>query len=492
MVVLVTRGDAAATDTTASLVPADALLYAHLSTSESRTQDSRLLAIAGRFSSPRFQLARLGTTFTPGAGGLDFARDVRPWLSDDAAIALLDGGGGRTEPLLVAAVRDRAPAEAMLSRLGASAAGTHNGVALRSLPPRATAAFAGDHLVVGPAGAVRGAIDRAAADDGGRAAALADGQAFRRAAEERTAASSVDVFASSAGLRRLLDGRDGIAGFAGRLLTGPRLEGVSAQVSAEESGLRIGARIMRTPGAPRPAGFTPSLTDRVPGDAAGFLALPGLDAAAELLSRTGGGGALLEDLRATVPQAAGLDLEDVLAPLADEAMLAVTSGDVTPVFTLTARTRDEAATREAMARLQGPLADRLAGGSVFEQRDVGGTAAFSLPVTPELEPSYALARGALVASSGRSGLGQLNPARTPITGNAALGEVLPEEGAKVEALGFFDSRQLLALGERTGLQAFSSPAVRDDLGRIRAAGAVVAEDAKNPTDTTVELFLETP
>ena len=37
-VVLATRGDAAPPDATARLVPPDALLYAHLSTSESRTR----------------------------------------------------------------------------------------------------------------------------------------------------------------------------------------------------------------------------------------------------------------------------------------------------------------------------------------------------------------------------------------------------------------------------------------------------------------------
>ena len=52
----------------------------------------------------------------------------------------------------------------------------------------------------------------------------------------------------------------------------------------------------------------------------------------------------------------------------------------------------------------------------------------------------------------------------------------------MEALGFFDPRQLLALGERTGLQALGSPAVRDDLRRIRAAGAVVERTrATRPT-----------
>ena len=69
---------------------------------------------------------------------------------------------------------------------------------------------------------------------------------------------------------------------------------------------------------------------------------------------------------------------------------------------------------------------------------------------------------------------------------------MPEGGEKVEALGFLDPRKLLALGEQTGLRAFSSPAVRDDLGQIRAAGLVVKEDANQPTDTTAELFLQIP
>jgi hypothetical protein len=34
--------------------------------------------------------------------------------------------------------------------------------------------------------------------------------------------------------------------------------------------------------------------------------------------------------------------------------------------------------------------------------------------------------------------------------------------------------------------------MRDDLGRIRAAGAVVEEDPRQTDDTTAELFLEIP
>ena len=62
-----------------------------------------------------------------------------------------------------------------------------------------------------------------------------------------------------------------------------------------------------------------------------------------------------------------------------------------------------------------------------------------------------------------------------------------------DSLVFLDLRQLLALGEQTGLTAIPSLAtVRDDLRRVRAAGAVVTNDPTNPSDTTAELFLQIP
>ena len=389
--------------------------------------------------------------------------------------------------MLLAAVDDRAAAERTLARLGAKPAGRHAGTPLLSLPPRATAAFTEDHLVIGPLGAVNGAIDRA--EDNGTPS-LADGRVFRRAAESREGAASLDLFATTFGLRRLLDGQSGLAGAAGSLLLSPRLEGVSAQVAAEERGLRTTARVLRAPGGPRDAEFSPTLAARAPRDAAGFLALPGLDAMAQLAERAGGA-ALLAGIEQALPTAAGMELEDLLAPLDGEAALTVTTGEAAPIVTLTARTRDEASTRESLARLQGPVSDRLGGGP-FTQRELRGADAFTLRATPQLEPSYAISKGAVVASTAGSGLDQLASAKDPVTENPSIGEVLPDEGERVEALGFLDPRQLLALGERTGLRALSSPAARDDLGRISAAAAVVKEDANEPTDTTAELFLEIP
>ena len=464
-------------------MPADVLAYAHLSTAD-RTQDAQLRSYAGRFSAVRTALPRLAAAITPAAGGLDFARDIRPWLGDDAAVALLGDG----TPMFVAAVRDRNGANHLLDRLGATPARAYKGVPLRQLEPSATVALTGDHLVVGPSAEVRAAIDR---DAGTGAPSLADSRVFRRAAQSRSGAATLDVFASSLGLRRALDGRTGIAGVAGRLLASPTLDGVDAQFTAEETGVRVNARVLRAPGGKRPTGYTPTLAGRAPANAAGFLSLPGLDAAANAIGKLGGG-ATIDAITNALPTAAGVELDDLISPLSDEAQITVTSGDAAPVFTVAARTRDEAATREGLARLQGPIGDRLAGGAPFTQVDQRGTPAYSLDVTPELQPTYAVAKGTVVASTSRTGLDQLAPAKAPLTKNEVLEKVMPGEDAKVEALGFLDSRQLLALAERTGLKALSSPATRDDLGRIRSAAAVVEEDGDTPTDTTAELFLQIP
>ena len=194
-------------------------------------------------------------------------------------------------------------------------------------------------------------------------------------------------------------------------------------------------------------------------------------------------------VRTALPGLAGVDLDrDVLGPLGHEAAVTVTARGATPVITLTAETDDPALTREALARLQEPLTDQFAPQSPGF-RSVEGDA-FSLPVTPQLEPSYAVAGNILIASTHSSGLAQRTLARRGLAQELTLRGVSEEAGGRIEALAFADLRQLLALGERTGLTVGPGfPATRDDLRQVRAAGAVVRREE---SDSTVELFLEIP
>ena len=101
-------------------------------------------------------------------------------------------------------------------------------------------------------------------------------------------------------------------------------------------------------------------------------------------------------------------------------------------------------------------------------------------MTPQLQPGYAVSKGVAVAATQPSGIAQLRAAKQPLDEDSTFEQVMPPGDARVEALGFLDPRQLLALGDRSGLPPFGSPALRDDLGRIRSAAAAVVRGREPP------------
>jgi hypothetical protein len=127
---------------------------------------------------------------------------------------------------------------------------------------------------------------------------------------------------------------------------------------------------------------------------------------------------------------------------------------------------------------------------VFRPEKIGGLDAYVLRLTPALAPSYAVADGGAVVSTSPDGL---LPPRGTLAAGAGFRATIGDVPERADSLVFADVRQLLALGEQTGLTAtpgFST--ARDDLRRVRAVGGVVAPAPDQPTDTTAELFLETP
>ncbi|MEA2282582.1 MAG: hypothetical protein QOK21_3189 [Solirubrobacteraceae bacterium] len=67
------------------------------------------------------------------------------------------------------------------------------------------------------------------------------------------------------------------------------------------------------------------------------------------------------------------------------------------------------------------------------------------------------------------------------------------DDGSVQALGCLDLRQLIGLGERTGLTTGSGfQALRGDLGPVLEAAGVATQDPDHPTDTDAELFLQIP
>jgi hypothetical protein len=487
--VLAGGGEDAPPDDAARLVPANALAYVHLSTDPERAADRRFAELAAALP----PLARLrdqaAAAIAPTA--FDVERDVRPWLGDELAYAAVSPA----DSLVLAAVADRPKAEALVARVGnLSAAQEHRGVPVL-VAGRTAIAFVGDFLALGTEPAVRAAIDRADGDG----EPLADADAFARALDGAPADRSLVAYASGDGVRQVLAPRGGLLGTLGALLDRPGLVAAGGALSAEPGGLRAHVRLAG--GAPRDAAFEPVLLERVPERAAAYLGVRGATRLARLAERLGAEETVAA-LRDAAAVEAGVDLDgDVLAPLSGEVAVAVTgpaddpsgTGGGAPVVTLKARTADARRTGSALARLQQPLERRLAlPGTApgFKPEPVGGLEAFTLRVTPELAPSYAVSGDGLVLSTAPAGL---EPPRGTLAASEAFGATIGDVPESADSLVFLDLRQLLALGEQTGLTAIPSLATaRDDLRRVRAAGAVVSHEPTNPSDTNAELFLQIP
>ena len=482
-------GDDGPSDAAARLVPASALVYVHLGTDPEREPDARLARIAGSLPFVARLRDRIVAAVSPQA--FDLERDVRPWLGDEIAYAAVSP----TDSVVLAAVADRPKAEALVARIGnLSAAERYRGVRVLVAGPTALA-FVGDFLAVGTEAAVRAAVDR----DQGDGARLADLPAYRRASAGRPAERSVDAYASAAGVRTVLAPRDGLLGALGALLDRPGLTAAGASLTAESEGLRTHVRLAG--GAPRDAAFEPVLLERVPERAAAYLGVRGALRLMRVLGRLGAAQAARAARRCARrrgrhrrrrrPARAALGR----AGARGHGRRGGSRGHRRRRARRHAQGphRGSAADRGGARPAPGPIARRLAvPGTVpaFTPEPIGGIDAFTLRVTPELGPSYAVADGSLVISTAPAGL---EPPRGTLAAAPAFEATIGDVPAEADSLIFLDLRQLLALGEETGLTAIPGLATaRDDLSRVRAAGAVITEDPAHPSDTTAELFLEIP
>ena len=125
---------------------------------------------------------------------------------------------------------------------------------------------------------------------------------------------------------------------------------------------------------------------------------------------------------------------------------------------------------------------------MFNERDVDGTKVFGLALAPNVEIDYAVFGGKLVASTSLDGVRAVKRAKGPITDRSGFRATLGQRPRRVTSLLFLDFRQLLDLGERTGLmQSRSYLNVRNDLRRVRALG-VASSGGRN--ESTTELSLQ--
>jgi hypothetical protein len=459
----------------AELVPASALAFARLDTDPDDPDARRLTRLAPKL--PGYTAARDAAlkAVSPAPGAFDLQRDVRPWLGDEAAGALVDLGGGRFGSLLVASVRDEPKAEALLQRVaGARPATRYRDTVVRRFGGGNAAAFVRGFLVAGPELAVQRSIDVARGD----APALAAAAGFERALAG--ARRPAEVYVTPGGLRTVTGG---VPRAIAALLDQPGLRALGATAVADGRGLRIRGRSV---GTGKPHATVSTLTARVPAGAIAMLAAPDAAAAAAAVARIGGAG-VLDSVRRVLSSEASLDADrDLLGHLQDFTAW-IAPGAAAPVIGLAAHTDEPDALREVLARVQDPVARALAADpdapGAFESKEVAGVDAFTLRVSDGFQPTYAISGDTVVAATQPRAVGAfLSRGGARLTATPAFRAAIPSIRTGIESLGFFDVRQLLALGEQTGLTA-------EDLRPVRAASAVIQREED---DTTAEFFFEIP
>jgi Protein of unknown function (DUF3352) len=485
----------------AKVVPADVLAYVHLSTDPSRPAVQAARRLAGRF--PDYPLAyaavvnRLDDVLGGGAN-VDFDRQVRPWLGNEAALAVLGSSGSTAPTLLVLDVSNHARAKAFLSSAGATYAGEYHGVRLLAYPSGSEVALVGHYLVAGPDAGLRAAID--AAD--GRAPSLARDAAYERAAASEPAGRVLDAYLPAVGVRRLLSARTGVAGAIGLLLDRPGNLGTAISLSALGSGAQVLIHSVRSAGAKPSASFTPTLQSVLPSGSTLMLDVHGLGHVAPELLRVGAlagigtnVGPLLGRL-GTALTAQGVNVSRVLSIFGGETAVALSPGP-SPALLLVSRVSNQATARGELASLEGPLTTLFSpsngsGGQVPELTDaqVGGATVYEVQLGPGLQVDYGVWNGLAVVSTSLKAIGEVAQRSHALSDDAPYKAVISGPSGRVSSLLFGDFTRLLSLGEQTGLTSGArTRELLPDLSKVRAVGLSTTTGGD---DTTTELTLQIP
>lgn len=436
---------------TAKLVPASALVYVHLSTDEGRDATARALALAQRF--PGWAGLRDAAVRQLVAAGRDGANagEIRPFLGDEAALALTDRGTETAGSLVMLSVTDRAAANRYLEQgQGAVRESEARGITTRTFGTLVTAII-GDVLVIGQLTSVREAIELST----GRGSALADDPSYRRAMEGMPDDRAADAWATADGIRRLLAPQAGALGIAGILLDAPGLQATAVAATPDDEGLRLRVRRLIDPDAQGRLGegFDPTLAEVMPDDVFAFADLRDLSGVAQrflsLAAQNTEARTLLEAARKG----------GALRFLRGEVGVGLSPGATTSVLTLVSRTDDEAGARRALRSLKPPLVGEVSDGRV-------------------------------IVSTSRAGLAAARDPDPALADTEIFQKTVGDSGNDVSSLLFLDFTQLLRLGEQTGLRDNRDYlAVAPDLEKIRAVG--VSSTAEEGASTS-EIHLLIP
>ncbi len=487
-------GDDQARDEAVRLVPADALLYVHARVEPGDAQWERAGEIVRRLPSLRRQRDRALENLSRERRRLNFETQVRPWIGDEAAVALLPTGRRATSLILVQ-VEDESLARRFLEGAGRSTVRRHRGIAVREYGDQATA-FVGRFMAIGSPANVRAAIDTR------RRGSLARVDLFRRAVDRLDVEDPlVYAYAPARGFAQVLRGQEGLLGQINSFVDVPGLEAAAAAARAEGNGLRLDLATIAPASGPAEQ-FRPTLTAEVPSATMAFVGAAGLDGVLDQLERLSGeDGSALPGVFQRLRRQLGRDGQQALRRaarplLGRESALFATPPVKTPVVTLVVADTTATEAGEVLVALQ-PVISRLlespAGGQVpaIIPRRIAGVDATTLSLSPGQALTYAAFDDKLVVSTSPAGIRQLRVAGDGLADNASFAPGgLRKSLDRASSVVFLDLRRLSALVERAGLAATRGyRAIESDIARIGAVSGVTVSERSSQT---AQIFVEVP
>jgi len=481
-------GSSAAPDSAAAFVPSDALVYLNLGTNQkSGAWKNTAHAIGQLPIAGQLRDALLTNATSDALGGMTL-NDVRPWLGNEAAYAELPGKG---QNLLLFRVRDQRKALSSIDRRGGSA-GNYKGTPLHDVGEGSIAAFANGWVLVGAPEAVRRGLDLKSSDT----ASLAGNKTYRDLEGGLPGERVGNAWLSQSWLQSHLAGPSAILAGAARV---PAIQSAVVGFGDDGKVMRLSFRGQPAPGPAQGRGCTgesgqsDSLLAKSPAQPALFLGLAGAECVIRdlMASPTSAIGKAISGF-ATQAGRSGVNVDkDLLPLLGGDSALSITPG---PTITLEAGDVPAQQSLNTVGRLQPALIKMLdpeRGGSTpnFSAQNVNGVNALTATLTPGLQLSYGMLGNDLVMSTALSGIADAKKG-AHLDQSGDFKTVLGQRPKTTSALVFLDLEKLLALADQAGLG--SNPtyaAVRDDLKKIGAAGAVLSREGN---DIDAELRLKNP
>ncbi|MGH2983838.1 MAG: DUF3352 domain-containing protein [Solirubrobacterales bacterium] len=494
-------------DETIAFVPANAVLYAHLSLDSDSHQHELTSDLAEELPDV-INLLRQATSALPTPSGkpVDVSTSILPWADQDLALVQVPGPGKSSPPAFIVGVGDRGAADQFLAGIapqGKAQSAEQNGSPLSLYPGGFATAYSGDQLIFGSEAAVRAGLDAEA----GRAPGL-EGSDQDAARDELPDVRFAEVYLSRAGVERTLVGRQGGATQLETFVDYGATSGLAASATAQDDGVEINlvsrldpALLERSPTffANLPE-FEPGLAGEAGERALGYIGVGEVGATLATLLESAGaqGEGLAGSLRAlaqSLQQEAGVDpLRDLLPALGGQAALVAEPTDGIPYASLIVDDIDEEKASAALARLQKPLVEALGtqtgtAAPSFEQSEEDGVTVSSLRVSPTVNLSYAVFDGKLVVSTDPAGVAQVHSGEGGLAGSSSYEAALDQLPDQVSVLVFLNLDELLGLAEQAGLAEDPLYAsLSDDISQIRSLGLAVNGD---DDQLKSELFLAT-